>query len=85
MAVRDSTVQELTKLCGERYADPNNTKSWNRLVADAIRGRGITFGPDVTELKHRIIQTGAAHSASKSKAGAASRKRSEATMRRIAS
>lgn len=84
MAVRDSTVQELTALCGQRHkANPN--RSWASIVAQAIRGRGITYGPDVTELTQRIIQTGAAHSASSSKSKAAARKQAGATAKRIAS
>ena len=73
MAVRDSTVNELTALCGKRFADKANKKGWNQLVSEAIRGKGISYGPDVTELKSRIHRTGAAHSASKSKADAAAR------------
>ncbi len=84
MAVRDSTVNELTALCGERKKTSPD-KSWSQIVSDAIRGRGITFGPDVAELKRRIIQTGAEHSATKRRAEAAARKRVGAEKQKIAS
>lgn len=85
MAVQDRTVRELTELCGKRFAASGNSKSWIEIVSDAIRGRGITFGPDVRELKQRIAQTGATHSASSRKSRALTRKSREAVARKLAS
>lgn len=84
MAVREQTVIELTANAGKRYADQTE-KSWSRAVTEVIRGRGITDRIDVAELKRRIVKAGAAHSATKSKAGAAGRRYEKSAAGKIAS
>lgn len=74
MAVRTQTVLELTAFCGQCAAESPH-KPWHVIVSEAIRGRGITHAADVRELRHRIIQTGSAHSARKRTAQAATRRR----------